>query len=175
MTNFVIQASESTLYTGDTLFVLFSFILLLFLIGKFAWKPVRKMMLDRQDKINDDIDKANKARIDAIELQQKRQEQLKKSNNDAMKIIEKATANGQQQGDQIVKDAKMSAIDIRQKAEKDVAQSKKEALIDVKDDVADIAIGIATKMIQKELDTGSQKVLVDQYIARLEETNEKNN
>ncbi|GAD16026.1 F0F1 ATP synthase subunit B [Lentilactobacillus otakiensis] len=155
------------LYVGDMLFVMITFLVLMWLVKIIAWKPITKMMQDRSDKIVNDIDSAKESRTKAAELAQKRQAELDKTRDDANSIINNAKQNGQRQQEQIVEDARNEASNLKSSAEKDIEQQRQEALANSRKDVASLSIEIASKIISKELNEDDQKGLVDSYIEGL--------
>ena len=155
------------LYVGDMLFVMITFLVLMWLVKIIAWKPITKMMQDRSDKIVNDIDSAKESRTKAADLAQKRQAELDKTRDDANTIINTAKQNGQRQREQIVEDARSEVSNLKSSAEKDIEQERQEALAKLRKDVASLSIEIASKIISKELNEDDQKGLVDSYIEGL--------
>ena len=155
------------LYVGDMLFVMITFLVLMWLVKIIAWKPITKMMQDRSDKIVNDIDSAKESRTKAADLAQKRQAELDKTRDDANTIINTAKQNGQRQQEQIVEDARNEASNLKSSAEKDIEQERQEALAKLRKDVASLSIEIASKIISKELNEDDQKGLIDSYIEGL--------
>ncbi|MCT2882182.1 F0F1 ATP synthase subunit B [Lentilactobacillus buchneri] len=155
------------LYVGDMLFVMITFLVLMWLVKIVAWKPITKMMQDRSDKIVNDIDSAKESRTKAAELAQKRQAELDKTRDDANTIINTAKQNGQRQQEQIVEDARNEASNLKSSAEKDIEQERQEALANSRKVVASLSVEIASKIISKELNEDDQKGLVDSYIEGL--------
>ncbi|KRL54446.1 ATP synthase subunit b [Lentilactobacillus parakefiri DSM 10551] len=149
------------------LFVMITFLVLMWLVKIIAWKPITKMMQDRSDKIVNDIDSAKESRTKAADLAQKRQAELDKTRDDANTIINTAKQNGQRQQEQIVEDARNEASNLKSSAEKDIEQERQEALAKLRKDVASLSIEIASKIISKELNEDDQKGLVDSYIEGL--------
>lgn len=156
---------------GDFLFYLIMFIIMLLIVKHFAWGPVTKMMDKRATKISSDIDSAEKARKEAEDLAAKRQTALENSRTEAAGIIDRAKQNGEQQKASIVNAANEEVKTMKVNAKKDIQQEKQDALSSVKNDVAELSIEIASKIIQKELTPESQKELVDSYIEGLGKQN----
>ena len=156
---------------GDFLFYLIMFIIMLLIVKHFAWGPVTKMMDKRATKISNDIDSAEKARKEAEDLAAKRQTALENSRAEAAGIINRAKQNGEQQKASIVNAANEEVKTMKVNAKKDIQQEKQDALSSVKNDVAELSIEIASKIIQKELTPESQKELVDSYIEGLGKQN----
>jgi F-type H+-transporting ATPase subunit b len=162
----MISAAEG-LSLGDTLFGLVVFIVLVILVGHFAWGPVTKMMASRQDKITSDLDYADQSRDEADKLLAQRKDELKSTQSEAASIITNAKTNGENQSKKIVADAHAEAADLKSKAESDIAQAKQDALNDARDQVADLSVAIASKIIGKELSASDQQSLIDDYIKGL--------
>ncbi|WP_413627436.1 F0F1 ATP synthase subunit B [Fructilactobacillus vespulae] len=152
---------------GDALFYAVLFLVLMFIIKLVAWKPITKMMQDRADKISDDIDNAEKSRSHASDLEKQRQDELAHSQEEASDIISKAQQSGDKRRDSIIEEARSNAQLLKENAQKDIEQQKKEALADSKNDVADLSIEIASKIIKKSLDANDQKALINSYIEGL--------
>ena len=104
-----VLAQSNSLYVGDMLFYIVSFIILMLLVKHYAWKPVTDMMNKRAAKISDDIDNAEKSRAEAEKLAAQRQAELQNSHQEAANIISTAKKTGEAQRDQIVTDAQKDA------------------------------------------------------------------
>lgn len=168
--NLIVGASEA--YLGDSLFVLVVFIILVALVGKFAFGPVSKMMQARSDKITNDLDNAAQSREDAAKLAAQRATELKNSKSEAVEIVNTAKRNGEKQRECMVTLAQEEVQTLKQNAKKDIEQSRLDALNSVRDDVAQLSIEIASKLIKKELSVTDQKSLINSYIEGLDKQNE---
>lgn len=170
MLNQVFFAGASDgLALGNMLFLLIAFVILMLLLKKFAWGPVVKMMDDRANKVAHDLDSAEDARQQAEKLSKERQEQLMAARTDAIKIVADAKKSADAQGKQIVADAQTNAQTLKDRAATQIEQDRSEAMTSAKNDVADLSVTIAQKIIQKELKLDDQKALIDAYIDGLGE------
>lgn len=163
----LVLAQSNSLYMGDMLFYLISFIILALLVWHFAWKPVTQMMEKRANKIADDIDSASNDRKKAAELAAKREEQLQGSKQEATQIVDSARKNGENLRNQIVDKAHENARSIQEQAQHDAEQARQDALKSAKDDVANLSLEIASKLIHKQLNADDQQELIDSYIEGL--------
>ena len=154
---------------GNFILIAGSFILLLVLIKKFAWSNITGIFEERAVKIATDIDSAEQARQKAEALAQKREDELVGSRKEAKTIIENAKETAEQSKANILADAKLEAGRLKEKANQEIAQNKVEALQSVKDEVADLTISLAGKIISQNLDSHAHKELIDQYIDQLGE------
>ncbi|CAJ1186757.1 ATP synthase subunit b [Companilactobacillus paralimentarius] len=152
---------------GDMLFILVSFIVLALLVKHFAWGPVTKMMDARSEKITGDLDYADQERTRAEKLAKEREDALKNSRAEAVEIVNKAKESGETQKKSIVSDAHSEAEELRQRAKSDAAKAREDAMSGAQNDIANLSLEIASKVISKELNADDQKSLIDSYIKEL--------
>ena len=154
---------------GDFILIAGSFLLLIFLVKKYAWGNITSVLDERAEKISSDIDGAEEARKKAEELASKREAELAGSRTEAKTIIENAKETAEKSKADILAEAKLEAGRLKEKANQEIAQNKAEALQSVKGDVADLTISLAEKILSKNLDGQAHKELIDQYIDQLGE------
>lgn len=154
---------------GDFILIAGSFLLLIFLVKKYAWGNITSILDERAEKISSDIDGAEEARKKAEELASKREAELAGSRTEAKTIIENAKETAEKSKADILAEAKLEAGRLKEKANQEIAQNKAEALQSVKGDVADLTISLAGKIISQNLDGQTHKELIDQYIDQLGE------
>ena len=154
---------------GDFILIAGSFLLLIFLVKKYAWGNITSVLDERAEKISSDIDGAEEARKKAEELASKREAELAGSRTEAKTIIENAKETAEKSKSDILAEAKLEAGRLKEKANQEIAQNKAEALQSVKGEVADLTISLAGKIISQNLDGHAHKELIDQYIDQLGE------
>ena len=123
-----VLAESNSLYVGDLVFYIVTFIILMLLIKHFAWKPVTDMMKKRADKIASDIDNAAKSRENAEKMAAKRQAELQNSHQEAADIVNNAKKSGEAQRTQIVEAAQNDAQALKQRAQEDTNKARRDAL-----------------------------------------------
>ena len=154
---------------GDFILIAGSFLLLIFLVKKYAWGNITSILDQRAEKISSDIDGAEEARKKAEELASKREAELAGSRTEAKTIIENAKGTAEKSKADILAEAKLEAGRLKEKANQEIAQNKAEALQSVKGEVADLTVSLAGKIISQNLDGHAHKELIDQYIDQLGE------
>ena len=154
---------------GDFILIAGSFLLLVFLVKKYAWGNISSVLDARAEKIANDIDGAEIARKKAEELASKREAELAGSRKEAKTIIENAKETAEKSKADILAEAKLEAGRLKDKANQEITQNKAEALQSVKGEVADLTISLAGKIITQNLDSQAHKELIDQYIDQLGE------
>ena len=142
---------------GDFILIAGSFLLLIFLVKKYAWGNITSVLDERAEKISSDIDGAEEARKKAEELASKREAELAGSRTEAKTIIENAKETAEKSKADILAEAKLEAGRLKEKANQEIAQNKAEALQSVKGDVADLTISLAGKIISQNLDGQAQR------------------
>lgn len=170
MTIQTLFAASHHIYLGNALWYLICFAILILLVKHFAWGPVSEMMEKRRQKVINDLDSAASDRKKAETLANEREAALKNSRQEATQILSDAKANAQKKtGKEIVASANEDAAAIRKKANEEAAKAKSDALDSARDQVADISVAIAEKVIAKNLSAEDQKDLVDQFIKGLDD------
>ncbi len=142
--------------------------LTIFFVGKrFLFGPVSKMIEDRQKEIDDQYAAADEAKAKALALEADYTQKLSAAQETSERIVKEAVARGQARQEEIVQNAKKEASAILDKANADIAQEKKKALNDAKDEISQIAMVIATKVVARQLTGDDQTALVDNFIDEL--------
>lgn len=151
------------------LFTLINTVALFFVLKKFLFKPVMKMITDRQKEIDDLYDDAGKAKAEAQKMEQEYRQKLSDAASTGERLVKEAVARGQSREEEIISQANAQADAIRAKAEADIAQEKKKAINDAKNEISDLALTIAGKVVGRELNGEDQAKLVDRFIEELGE------
>lgn len=153
----------------DMLVMLFFFIILIYLVGKFAWGPVMDMMKKREDYIANEIEQAEKNRAEAEKASKEAIERLRQTKQEAQKIIEDARTAGLKQEQDIIEAAKKEAERIKQAAQEEIQNEKEKAIQALQDQVASLSVLIASKVIEKEISAQDQEKLIEEYIKEVGE------
>ena len=151
------------------LFTLANTVALFLVLKKFLWKPVLKIIDDRQKEIDDMYTDAENAKASAEAMEQEYTRKLAEANDTGERLVKEAVARGQSREEEIIRQANAEADAIRRKASADTQLEKKKAIQDAKNEISGIAVAIAGKVVGKELTDADQSQLVDQFIADLGE------
>ena len=157
---------------GNIIVVSGSFLILMFLLKHFAWGPISDILKKREDKIANDLDSAEKSRINSAKMEQEREQQLLASRSDAADIIKNAKESGELSRQNILKETQEEVARLKSNAQTDIMLERDTALNSVKDDVADLSLQIAAKILNKELSPEMHESLINQYIEGLGSSNE---
>jgi F-type H+-transporting ATPase subunit b len=141
-----------------------SFLILVWIIKRFAWKPLMNMMEKRRQLIADSLATAEKERAEAEQIRQQYQEEMLKARQEAQAIIEKATKSSEELAAEILSEARRENERMKQAALADIERERARAVAEVRAQVIDMSIAVAEKIIQKKLDLQGQEALIDQFI-----------
>ena len=149
------------------LFVLLNTLTIYFVGKKFLFGPVLKIIKDRQNEIDEMYDHAGKAKADAQALQAEYQQKLSAAAETSERMVKEAVTRGQNREEEIIRQANAEAAAILDKAAADIALEKKKAINDAQDEISEMAMAIAGKVVGRALDGKDQAALVDSFIDEL--------
>ncbi len=147
--------------------VLMSWVALLLLyvvLKKFLHEPVRNFLEERKNKVQADIDEAKVLQADASKLKSDYEKRIDDAKIESQEIVEAARKRGDELKADIVKEAKEEAEGIISRARKESIREKEVAMQDIKSQAGEMAILIASKIIEEEVKMDSQGVLIDKFI-----------
>ena len=149
------------------LFVLLNTLAVFFVAKKKLFEPVMKLIRDRQQEIDDMYTKAGEAKEQAKALRAEYEDKLSAATETSERLVKEAVARGQAREEEILRQANAEASAILNKASADIAQEKKKAINEAKDEISDIAMAVASKVVGRELNGTDQTGLVDSFIDEL--------
>ena len=141
------------------------FIGLLFLLKKFAWKPILDAVNERETSIKDALSSAEEARAEMEGLQSSNQQIIKEAKAEKEALLKEARKTKSELISSAKEEAQKEAQKILSQAQEEIENEKRTAVIELKRQVGSIAINIAEKVIQKELESKEKQIqLVDQLL-----------
>lgn len=141
-----------------------AFVVLLALMQWKLFPAVKRAMDRRAAKIRDDLDAAETARTEALEVKAGYEAELADARAEAGRIIDAARADAEQVRADLIARAEAEAAELRQRSDLEVEAAKRQALSDLQADVSAIVIGAAETVIERNLDHDTQVQLIESYI-----------
>ena len=158
----------------------------LFIFKKLLLNPVKKVIAERKAKADSQIADAQKLRTEAEEMKAAYEQNLQNARAEANQIVASAqktaaarteaneiVASAQKtataRGEEIVGEARAQAAAMKQKAEADIAQERKKAVNEVKDEIGGMAMEIASKVVEREIREQDHQDLIDEFIKNVGE------
>ena len=141
----------------------------LLIFKKFLLKPVKQVIADRKAKADSEIADAQKLRTEAEAMKAEYEQNLQNARTEANQIVATAQKTATARSEEIVGEARAQAAALKQKAEADIAQERKKAVNEVKDEIGGIAMEIASKVVEREISEKDHKDLIDEFIKNVGE------
>ena len=161
---FVFGAAIKDVEWGTIIVTLATFAILLALLKKFAWGPLKEVMDKRERDINKDIDDAEQAKENAQKLEEENQKTLKEIQEEVQRILEDAKVQARKQQEEIIHEANVRANGMIETAQSEINSQKERALADINNQVSELSVLIASKVLRKEISEQDQKDLVEKYL-----------
>ncbi|MEB6610988.1 F0F1 ATP synthase subunit B [Staphylococcus borealis] len=162
--SFVLGAAGGGVEWGTVIVTVITFAILLALLKKFAWGPLKEVMDKRERDINKDIDEAEEAKLNAQKLEEENKKTLKQTQDEVQRILEDARVQARKQHEEIIHEANIRANGMIETAQSEINSEKERALADINNQVSELSVLIASKVLQKEISEQDQKELVDKYL-----------
>ena len=141
----------------------------LVIFKKLLLKPIKQVIADRKAKADSEIADAQKLRTEAEAMKAEYEQNLQNARTEANQIVAAAQKTATARSEEIVGEARAQAAALKQKAEADIAQERKKAVNEVKDEIGGIAMEIASKVVEREISEKDHKDLIDEFIKNVGE------
>lgn len=151
------------------IYSILAFLILVFVLGRYAYPPILDMLKKREDTIRSAIDEAEKTRDEATHLLEEYKEQIKTARQEAQEVIEQGKKVGESVRKEITVKANEEARLIVERAQAEIEREKERALADLQAKVADLTILATAKVFKDGLDLDKQRKLVEQAIAEVKQ------
>lgn len=149
------------------LFILLNTLAIFLVARKYLIGPVRRMIESRQKEIDDMYETASYAKDEALQMKEEYVKKLNDAQAASDKIVKEAVARGQKREEEIVSKANMEAGQILEKAQSDILLEKKKAVNEAKDEISDMAMAIAGKVVGRALNDQDKADMIDRFIDEL--------
>ncbi|EGD47340.1 ATP synthase F0, B subunit [Ruminiclostridium papyrosolvens DSM 2782] len=146
------------------LFVALNLLILYFFMKRILFKPVTQFMENRKNSIETALNDAEQAKLEAAESRKSYDQQIRNIKVDSDRLVNEAKQKASREYEEIVAAAKKEAELILQKGREEVERERAEMLKQVKQQIAVLAITAATKVVQQNMDSETNKSLVEKFI-----------
>ena len=147
-------------------------LLLLFLIiKKFLYKPVKRILQERQSALEEQYASAEEAKKQAEESRVSWEEKLQGAQAEADTLLQKETERARRRSSQIVSEAREKADTIVREAETQAALEHKKVQADIKKEIVDVSALLAEKMLRREIQQEDHRDIIDSVISEIGEDN----
>ncbi len=141
----------------------------LFIFKKLLLNPVKKVIAERKAKADSQIADAEKLRTEAEAMKAEYEQNLQNARAEANQIVAAAQKTATARSEELLGEARAQAAALKQKAEADIAQERKKAVNEVKDEIGGMAMEIASKVVEREIKEKDHQDLIDEFIKNVGE------
>jgi F-type H+-transporting ATPase subunit b len=141
-----------------------AFFLMLGVMWKFAYPPIKSALEARTQRIRDNLDEAERTKNDAQRILDDYQRQLADAKNESSRIIEEARQTAEQMRKDLIARAEAEAAELRQRNQAEIRAATERLMVDIQVQVRNLAIELAEKVVEKNLDRDTQLALIESYI-----------
>ena len=139
----------------------------LYLFKRFLFKPIKNILAKRQAEVDAIYDEADKAKLDAETAKSDYEAHLLTANTEAEAITQRAMDNARAQSEALISSAQAEAAAMKQKAEADIELERRKAVNEMKGEISELAVSIASKVVSKDLTAEDHERLIEQFIEDL--------
>jgi F-type H+-transporting ATPase subunit b len=157
-----------TLDPGLFLWTIITFLVLLGLLTKFAWRPLMTALETRQEAIRKSLENADTAKRELERLQQESAEIIRKAHAEAASIVSKGWSDGEQLREEMKQKAKAEADAVVKESKRQIEVETGRALRQIRNEVADMSIAIASKVIQRNVSREDNDRLIQDTLKQID-------
>lgn len=171
---FAAGGGENGLFIGDlgnAIWTLVIFLLVLVVLGKFAWGPILKVLKSREEFIRESLSSAKQEREESERLLKEYTEKINKAREEATAIVEEGRRDAEEVRKRIHSEARSEAEAIATRAKKEIEIARDDAVKQLHDQTILLATSVAGKMIRRELSAADHQALLDESLSELERLN----
>ena len=155
--------------TGMAFWTILIFLILCGILWKLGWPTILKSVEERERRIQQQLDEAERGRAEAARLLEEQRQLLAAARAEAQEIVANAKAMGQKEREALVTKAHEEQEQMLARARREITSETRKALLTVRQEAVDLALAAASKLIEARLDSEANRRLVTEYIAHLGE------
>lgn len=141
-----------------------AFLVLYFGLKKLLYKPVSNFLQEREENIERNIEEASALKEEALQLKSQYETKIQEAKDESQSIIESGRRRGQEIEEDIITEARNEAKKIIDRAKREIEIEKEKVLMEVQKETGEMAVLIASKIINEQLDLASQEDLIAKFI-----------
>ena len=153
---------------GTILAQMLNFFILVWILARFAFKPLLSMMLERKERIAKDLADAQAARNEAEQFKADYAAQIANARQEAQQIVEKAVQQAEATTREQLAAAREQIEHEKERARQDIVNERDRAMNNLRNEVISLSVAMATKVVAKDMDSETNTKLIEDAIAKLD-------
>ena len=155
---------------GLFIWTIVTFLVLLALLAKFAWRPLLQALESRQERIRKSLEDAERARQELERLQQESAKMMQQARIEAESIVTQTRADAERLREELKQKAKDEADNVLRNAQQQIQLQTRQAIQQIRHEVADIAVLLASKLLERNIAKEDNARLIDDTLKQIEVT-----
>ena len=153
--------------TGLMIWTLVIFVVLMFILSRFAFAPLTRAVEARERSLQEAIDAARADREAAAKLLQEHQAQIEAARSDAQRIIAEGRAIAEKMRGDMLEQTRKEQQDMLERARRDIESERDKAIFQLRREAVDLALAGASKVVEQNLESQKNRQLVESYLASI--------
>ena len=158
----------------EFIFYLVNFLILVGILGKFLYNPFLEFMENRRQSIQDALDNAELTNRRADEKMENYNKRIARAEEEGREIIREAKQRADAQAAEIIEEANRKANEMMVRAEQNIEREKEKATEEMRQEIAALAVLVAEKIVEREIQRIGQEAIVDEVIKQARSTGWRN-
>ncbi|CUT03778.1 F0F1 ATP synthase subunit B [Candidatus Chrysopegis kryptomonas] len=152
---------------GVAIWTIITFLILVAILKKVAWKPIIDALTQREDSIRKALEDAQKAKEEAQRLMEENKRNLARAEEEVQRIIREGRETAERIRAEILEKARKEADMMIERAREEIERHREQAMLQLRAQVADLAIEVASKLIGEVLNEQKHRKLVEKYLQEI--------
>lgn len=158
-----------TIEPGLLIWTIITFVILLAVLGKLAWKPLLGALEQRERTIRESLEKAEQARSEAEQLMAQNQQILAEANQQANRIVAQAQEEGQRLRESLAEQARQESIRLREETNQELQRQRQLAVQELKQTASVLALAATERLLSTAVSSDDHRRIVDEFLERFPE------
>jgi len=155
------------IHIGTILWTVIIFVFLMVVLGKFAWKPILKGLKEREDRIRESLEKADKVAADAEKAMAEQKAELDQHRQEMTEAMKRTREEAERGAQDLLERARREASETAEQARRQVEEERKRAVEQIRTEAVEIALAAASHLLKKTLDDSDHRRIVEEYMKDL--------
>jgi F-type H+-transporting ATPase subunit b len=152
---------------GLFFWTILTFVLISFVLSKFAWKPLLLALKEREDQINESLDNAENARVELEKINSESEVIISKARSEALEIHSEAKMTAEKVKSDLLEKANLEIKKLKETSEQQIRIEKEKAISEIRKEVVGLSLIIAEKLIKKNLSKSDNETLIKETLNNL--------
>jgi len=144
-----------------------NFLILLFFLNMFLYKPLKAAIEEREKKVKDTLDEADSVNAQALKLKEDYEEKMSGAKQEAARIVQSGNIEAQKNKAEIMEEGRLDIKHMNERAFHEIEREKKKAEEYLKKEAASVAVDMATKILKESLDPKAEGAIIDEFSRRI--------